>query len=119
MWRGLRRRFSILIAGEDSRFVVSNAQDAQARGADIQIGTKLVSAKREDELWSVMLKDLQTREMHKVHARMIVNAAGPWVGEVLDQKVHVASTEGVRLVRGSHSVTRGCLTMINVTSFRA
>ncbi|MBL4769256.1 MAG: glycerol-3-phosphate dehydrogenase [Rhodobacteraceae bacterium] len=91
---------------EDARLVVLNAQDARARGADIRVGTKLISAKREGGLWSVMLKDQQTGVLNKVQARMIVNAAGPWVGEVLDQKVHIASTEGVRLVRGSHIVTR-------------
>jgi glycerol-3-phosphate dehydrogenase len=86
--------------------VVLNAQDAQAKGADIMVRTKLVSAKRVDGLWEVTLEDQQTREIQTVSARMIVNAAGPWVGDVLGQKIHVESTEGVRLVRGSHIVTR-------------
>jgi glycerol-3-phosphate dehydrogenase len=91
---------------EDSRLVVLNAQDAQARGADIMVGTKLVSAKRTDGVWAVTLADQQTGETRNAHARMIVNAGGPWVGDILDQKIHIDSTEGVRLVRGSHIVTK-------------
>ena len=91
---------------EDSRLVVLNAQDAQARGATVMVGTKVVSAVRIEGLWSVTLKDQQTGETQDVHARMLVNAAGPWVGDVLDQKIHVRSSEGVRLVRGSHIVTK-------------
>ena len=37
---------------------------------------------------------------------MLVNAAGPWVGDVIQHKVRLNSTENVRLVRGSHIVTR-------------
>jgi glycerol-3-phosphate dehydrogenase len=37
---------------------------------------------------------------------MLVNAAGPWVGDVIQTKVRSNSSDGVRLVRGSHIVTR-------------
>jgi glycerol-3-phosphate dehydrogenase len=37
---------------------------------------------------------------------MLVNAGGPWVGEIIQQKVRINSKEGVRLVRGSHIVTK-------------
>jgi glycerol-3-phosphate dehydrogenase len=37
---------------------------------------------------------------------MLVNAAGPWVGDVIHTKVRSNATDGVRLVRGSHIVTR-------------
>jgi glycerol-3-phosphate dehydrogenase len=39
---------------------------------------------------------------------MLVNAAGPWVGEVIHGTLRLNSRERVRLVRGSHIVTRGC-----------
>ena len=35
---------------------------------------------------------------------MIVNAGGPWVGDIIQSKVRINSREGVRLVRGSHIV---------------
>jgi glycerol-3-phosphate dehydrogenase len=37
---------------------------------------------------------------------VLVNAGGPWVQDVIRTKIRLNSTEGVRLVRGSHIVTR-------------
>lgn len=37
---------------------------------------------------------------------MLVNAGGPWVEDVIRNVAHIDSSEGVRLVRGSHIVTR-------------
>ena len=37
---------------------------------------------------------------------MLVNAGGPWVGDLIQGTIRLNSTEGVRLVRGSHIVTR-------------
>ena len=89
---------------EDSRLVVLNARDAEARGAEIMVRTKVLAAERVDDLWEITLeRDGQTETRR---ARMLVNAAGPWVGDVIQQKVRINSTEGVRLVRGSHIVTK-------------
>ena len=91
---------------EDSRLVVLNARDAETRGAKIMTRTKVVSARVVDGLWQVHLKDTQTGAVQVVSARMLVNAAGPWVGDIIHAKVRLSSNEGVRLVRGSHIVTR-------------
>lgn len=89
---------------EDSRLVILNARDAEARGAKIMVGTKVTSAVRVDGLWEITLdRDGETQTMR---AKMLVNAAGPWVGDVIQTKVRINSTEGVRLVRGSHIVTK-------------
>ena len=91
---------------EDSRLVVLNARDAEARGATILTRTKVTSARREDDLWVVTLTDRESGATREIRARMLVNAAGPWVGDVIRTKVRSNSREGVRLVRGSHIVTR-------------
>ena len=91
---------------EDSRLVVLNARDAETRGAKIMTRTKVVSARVVDGLWQVHLKDTQTGAVQVVSARMLVNAAGPWVGDIIHDKVRLSLNEGVRLVRGSHIVTR-------------
>ena len=90
---------------EDSRLVVLNARDAQARGAEINVKTKVVSAEFSDGLWSVTLEgpDNSTRV---VQAKMLVNAGGPWVENIIRHTARLNSTEGVRLVRGSHIVTK-------------
>ncbi len=91
---------------EDSRLVVLNARDAEDRGAQILVRTKVVAAARKGDHWQVSVEDTETGETQVIRARMLVNAGGPWVGDILHQKVHIKSNEGVRLVRGSHIVTR-------------
>lgn len=88
---------------EDSRLVVLNARDAAARGAEIMTRTKVVSAIRGAEGWTVTLEPAGggTRT---VTARALVNAGGPWVEQVIRGTLRLNSTEGVRLVRGSHIV---------------
>ncbi|MAW86002.1 MAG: glycerol-3-phosphate dehydrogenase [Phyllobacteriaceae bacterium] len=91
---------------EDSRLVVLNARDAQARGAQIMVRTKVMSADRVDGGWTVTLENTETGKRRQVRARMLVNAGGPWVGDIIATKARLNTSEGVRLVRGSHIVTR-------------
>jgi glycerol-3-phosphate dehydrogenase len=89
---------------EDSRLVVLNARDAEARGARIHTRTEVVSASSENGIWLVSIKTED--ETKTVRAKMLVNAAGPWVGDIIHSKLRLNSRENVRLVRGSHIVTR-------------
>lgn len=91
---------------EDSRLVVLNARDAAARGARIRVRTKVRAAERADGIWRVTLEDRETGVTGTVLARALVNAAGPWVKDVITGTLRLNSSEGVRLVRGSHIVTR-------------
>ncbi len=91
---------------EDSRLVVLNARDAEARGARIMTRTKVLSATRDGDLWRIETQDEDSAEARTHFARMLVNAGGPWVGDIIHQKIRINSQEGVRLVRGSHIVTR-------------
>ena len=91
---------------EDSRLVLLNARDAQARGATILTRTEVVEATRHADHWEVTLKDGATGHTRMQKARMLVNAGGPWVADILHQKLRQNSRENIRLVRGSHIVTR-------------
>lgn len=91
---------------EDSRLVVLNARDAEARGAQIMTRTEVLSASCENGLWRVETRDTESGEHKVFQARMLVNAGGPWVGDIIQTRVRLNSREGVRLVRGSHIVTR-------------
>ncbi|MDB5719640.1 MAG: glycerol-3-phosphate dehydrogenase, partial [Alphaproteobacteria bacterium] len=83
---------------DDSRLTVTYAVDAAERGAQIATRTALVSAQREGDCWRAELSDGRT-----VSAKAIVNAAGPWVGELLG-RVGETSTSRARLIKGSHIV---------------
>jgi glycerol-3-phosphate dehydrogenase len=89
---------------EDSRLVVLNAADAAARGAQIRTRTKVVAADRADGLWHVTTEDAAGRST--VTAKALVNAAGPWVGDVLGGVVRSNTKAAVRMVQGSHIVVR-------------
>lgn len=89
---------------EDSRLVVLNARDAEARGARIMVETPVVSATRMGDHWEIVTDGVHGRALHK--ARVLVNAGGPWVEDIIRNVARINSTEGVRLVRGSHIVTR-------------
>lgn len=91
---------------QDSRLVILNARDAQARGAKISIRTKVKSAEQVDGIWHVTIEDKASSKSRVVHARMLINAGGPWVEGIIRNTVRINSTEGVRLVRGSHIVTK-------------
>jgi len=91
---------------EDSRLVVLNARDAEARGARIRVRSKVRTAERKGDLWAVTLEDQETGAVDVVQARALINAGGPWVKDVISNTLRLNSSEGVRLVRGSHIVTR-------------
>ena len=84
---------------DDARLVVANVRDAQARGAEILARTACESARRDGSLWRARLTGGR-----EVRARAIVNAAGPWVKQVLNERLAQPSQDDVRLIKGSHIV---------------
>jgi glycerol-3-phosphate dehydrogenase len=92
---------------EDARLVVLNARDAAARGASVRTRTRVVAAERLSDRWRLTLEPKGARGAREtVEARVVVNAAGPWVGEVLGGVARVNAPAAVRLVQGSHIVVR-------------
>ncbi len=88
----------------DARLVVLNARDAADRGATIRTRAKVISVRRAEGLWTIEVEDQRTRQIDEVRARLIVNAAGPWVDEVLSTALGQEDVHNVRLVQGSHIV---------------
>jgi glycerol-3-phosphate dehydrogenase len=84
---------------DDSRLVVLNAVDAHERGAEIATRTELLSARRDGDAWTATLSGGRI-----VAARMIVNAAGPWVADVLKGHLGADTKSRARLIKGSHIV---------------
>ena len=88
---------------DDTRLVVANAMGARELGAEILTRTECVFAKRADHGWQARLRTAQGVE-RTVMARAVVNAAGPWVKQVLNDRLHQPSRDNVKLVKGSHIV---------------
>lgn len=90
---------------DDARLVVLNALDLQKRGGAVRTRTPLVAAHRESDGWNVDLKDEASGEALRARGKAVVNAAGPWVEEVLRRTGRNADNR-VRLIKGSHVVVR-------------
>jgi glycerol-3-phosphate dehydrogenase len=89
---------------DDARLVVLNAMDARDRGAQILTRCRCVQARREGGLWSAELRSTVDQGAWSVQARLLVNAAGPWAAEFLQQQAGVKGGRTLRLVKGSHIV---------------
>jgi glycerol-3-phosphate dehydrogenase len=90
---------------DDSRLVILNAMDAAARGAAIHPHTQLVSATADSGLWRVQCRDNAAQRHVTFAARAVVNAAGPWVDDVINCfSRQNGSKPKVRLIKGSHIV---------------
>ncbi|MBW4653425.1 MAG: glycerol-3-phosphate dehydrogenase [Kaiparowitsia implicata GSE-PSE-MK54-09C] len=89
---------------DDARMVVLAARDAADRGATIRTRTAVVSARQVGQVWEVTLRDTLNDKVETVSTRLLVNAAGPWVDQVLTGTLGASSAGNVRLVQGSHIV---------------
>jgi glycerol-3-phosphate dehydrogenase len=88
---------------DDSRLTVLNAVSAREKGARILTRTRFESARRVEGIWEAVVV-AANGERRTVHARAIVNAAGPWVMDVLHNVGDAHVRGGVRLVKGSHII---------------
>ena len=84
---------------DDARLVVTVARDAADHGADIRTRTKCLAARAEDGLWAVNLAGNITER-----AKVLINAAGPYVSRVLGEVVGEPNPSQIRMVKGSHIV---------------
>ena len=83
-------------ATDDMALTRAIAADAVANGAEIATHTELLSARRDGDLWRARLSGDRL-----VTTRIMVNAAGPWVGTMLG-RLGINTKAHVRLVKGSH-----------------
>jgi glycerol-3-phosphate dehydrogenase len=89
---------------DDARLVVLNAVGAAERGAEVLTRTAAASARREDGAWTVTLRDMRDDSTRTVRAKVLVNAAGPWVNDIAGRVAGSNSRRSVRLVKGSHII---------------
>ncbi len=89
---------------DDARLVVLNAIDAADRGAIVLTRSPCTSARRENGVWRVTTMTAATGETRHFEAKALVNAAGPWVTDVVTRVAGSNSTRNVRLVKGSHII---------------
>ncbi len=100
----LSRGFSYFDAWvDDARLVILNLKSAEQHGARLLPRTRLIAATRHQGKWRATLEDVNRGARHELSARVLVNAAGPWVKDVTERSESPVAA-AVRLVKGSHIV---------------
>ncbi|GAA5106809.1 glycerol-3-phosphate dehydrogenase [Bartonella jaculi] len=87
---------------DDSRLVIANARDAEKQGADIKVRTEVLSLKREEKKWLMVLRDKLSGKEYCVTASYVANMTGPWINHILADVLNCKEHPPVRLVKGSH-----------------
>jgi glycerol-3-phosphate dehydrogenase len=86
------------------RAVISSAHEL---GAHVMLGAELIAAEADSHGWT--LRYHQEEAVHELHARVVVNAAGPWVAQVLDHFTPKPPHREIDLVGGTHIELEGTL----------
>lgn len=89
---------------DDARLVVLNAMDVKNLGGIVRTKTNVTSAKQIEGVWNIQIEDSETGQNEAIKARVLINAAGPWVDRFLNQSSGAERIQNVRLVQGSHIV---------------
>jgi len=100
----LKRGFSYFDARvDDARLVILNLKSAGKQGARLLPRTRLLAARRANGHWHATLENALTGQQSEITARVLLNAAGPWVKNVIEHS-GTEVTARARLVKGSHIV---------------
>ena len=85
----------------DKKLVEMNIEDSKKMGATIIEDTKVINAKRNDNTWDVTLDNNEI-----IKSKILINAAGPWINETVNNVLKINAKKSIRLVRGSHIITK-------------
>ncbi len=93
---------------DDARLVMLNVLDAVAHGAEVLVGTRCTRVRRvgagTGSRWHATLTDMNTGAERQITARILVNAAGPWVDQFLQKGLGDNAAKNLKLVKGSHII---------------
>lgn len=89
---------------DDARLVVLNALCAHEKGAEIKTRTLFTKGVRQNGLWNITLSDNITQAEHFITSKGIINAAGPWVDQILTDTLGMSQKRHITWVKGSHII---------------
>ena len=84
---------------DDKKLVEMNIHDAKKLGATIIEDRKVINAFRIDDGWKIILDNNDI-----IKSKILINAAGPWINEVVNNVIKINANKSIRLVRGSHII---------------
>jgi len=84
---------------DDKKLTQLNAQDAEKNKALILENTKVIKVERFCDHWKIYLDDDKM-----ITSKILINASGPWINEVVKDILKIPSKKSIRLVKGSHII---------------
>ena len=105
---------------DDARLVILNARDAADHGADIRPRTQVLLLEQAGDHWRIHARDA-AGQAQTFHARVVVNATGPAVLDLLDRGAPppaaiIGLPVGFVGTRESKAALRGCLSVPRITN---
>ena len=86
---------------DDKKLVEMNIDDSKKMGATILEDTKVIDAKINENFWEITLDSNEV-----IKSKILINAAGPWINETVNNVLKINTNKSIRLVRGSHIITK-------------
>ena len=86
---------------DDKKLTKLNAQDAKRNKAKILEHNKVKKAEIIENEWVISLENGK-----KIKSKVLINASGPWINETLHKNIKIKSKKKIRLVKGSHIITK-------------
>jgi len=86
---------------DDKKLTKLNVKDAKRNKAKILEYNKVKKAEITDDRWIIHLQNGE-----KIESKVLINASGPWINETLDKNIKIKSKKKIRLVKGSHIITK-------------
>jgi glycerol-3-phosphate dehydrogenase len=82
----------------DARLVIDTLRSAHRQGALVLNYARFGNASRANDGWECQVEDQIDGKLHKVLARVVVNATGPWADGLPHSQVQLRLTKGIHLV---------------------
>ena len=86
---------------DDKKLTKLNVKDAKRNKAQILEYNKVKKAEIIDNKWIIHLQNGK-----KITSKVLINASGPWINETLHKNIKIKSKKKIRLVKGSHIITK-------------
>jgi len=86
---------------DDKKLVEMNIEDAKKMGAHIVENRKVINANRSKKGWEILLDNDEV-----VNSKILINAAGPWINEIVNNVIKANKNKSIRLVKGSHIIIK-------------
>ena len=86
---------------DDKKLTKLNIKSAKKYKAKVLEYNKVKKAEIDGNEWVIHLQ-----KGEKIRSKILINASGPWINETLKKNIKIKSKNKIRLVKGSHIITK-------------